>query len=169
MPSSSTRSTWLERQIRTLHRQAFTHLWTSRLYHEATFLNRQFALALDMAEYELRQAIKPVHRADSMDAGEYAAELAAWRKLQAENARLGKSDRVFYAGNAVTDAGAVFSLLGRGREGREFCRWGEFFRFIFSFFGKPGAVFEVSERNVAHADCCGLCRGGAVRDGGVFL
>lgn len=125
MPSSSNRSTELEKHLRQLYKIAFVRLFASGLKTQAHFVTQQFAEILDMSELEMVNTLKPVYTRTTLGRLKIAAEIKFWQELEASNRTMRRSDKISSAGNALADTGAALFKVGRGAEAAKFCDWGE--------------------------------------------
>lgn len=129
MPSSSTRTTHLELQLRHTYQTAYVRLHAAHLYRHANSLTTQFALLLDTTEREMQLAQHP-----ELLPGHSAAEAEAWREdmrvsREAErlNGRLRGSEKVAGAADVLVDVAGLLEGKGWGDEVRDrWLGWGEY-------------------------------------------
>ena len=127
MPSSSTRSTELEKALRHFYKIAFLRLYSSNMMPQAHFVTKQYAEILDMGESDLMATLEPVYHGETASLEKYKTELKVWNELETSNCRMRRSDKLCSAGNAMADTGATLFKVGREKEAMNFCEWGESF------------------------------------------
>lgn len=125
MPSSSNRSTELEKHLCQLYKITFVRLFSSGLKTQADFVTQQFAEILDMSESEMLSSLKPVYTRTFSGHIKAASEMKFWQELEASNRAMRRSDKISSAGNALADTGAALFKVGRKAEAAKFCDWGE--------------------------------------------
>ena len=92
---------------------------------QVKIVTSEFAVILDIGPHALFASLKPKYEPERNTFDQYKADCKAWEDLQTLTMRLRRSEKICYAGNALADAGAVLSKVGRGQEAAKFCGWGE--------------------------------------------
>ena len=100
-------------------------LTSARLPKHASWLTDHFAEILDISKPELMKTIKPIYDSNHTTWASWKADIKQFNDLQASNARLSRSAKIMYAGNALTDVGAELFRAGRNEEAARFCELGE--------------------------------------------
>ena len=71
------------------------------------------------------RTIKPLYDADRTTWTGWKADIKQFNDLQASNAKMRRSSKIMYAGNALADVGAELFRCGRNAEAARFCEMGE--------------------------------------------
>lgn len=127
MPSSSTRTTHLERHTTALYRAIHTHLTTSDRADVISHLARNFADLLEIDSPTLQLAVQPAFTS-RMTAAERQAAFALraeLRRLGAESSDRKQSERLAAAGAGCAEVGDLLRGVGRTREGLRWARWAD--------------------------------------------
>ena len=125
MASSSSRSTIHELTLIHHFRIVAARLNSARLPNHASWLTDHFAAVLDISKPELMKSLKPVYDTTHTTWTSWKADIKQWNELQASNAKLKRSAKVMYAGNALADVGAELFRAGRNEDAARFCELGE--------------------------------------------
>jgi len=121
MPSSSTRSTYLERRIRWLFSRTHAHLTSACQHHIIGVFLPRFAEVLDIDQHRLLATVKPMHHGGSSVT---IQELGQLRFMFDEADRLEDRDKIWNAGGFLEDVGYALEMVGRKAEAHQWSLWG---------------------------------------------
>jgi hypothetical protein len=125
MPSSSSRSTFHELSLIHYFRIVSARLNSARLPKQASWITDHFVEILDISKPELMKTIKPLYDPSHTTWAGWKADIKQFNDLQASNAKVTRSAKIMYAGNALADVGAELFRAGRNGEAASFCELGE--------------------------------------------
>lgn len=127
MPSSSTRSTHLEREITVHFKTAYLRLHHAGHFSEAKILSSAAQTTLDSDFAGLFATFDPKDNfEDPLPKRREKAEMRDhFNKLKHEGKTASKSNLVWDAGTKCMDIGGLLSSVGREAEGREWCEYGD--------------------------------------------
>lgn len=88
-------------------------------------MSGQFAELLDYGLKDLLATLNPPYDPDTTTLDKHMEDYKSWENFQGLVKRSLRSDNIYYAGNAVADAGALLFKAGRDEEATKSCEWGE--------------------------------------------
>ncbi|KAK5137725.1 hypothetical protein LTR08_007296 [Meristemomyces frigidus] len=123
MPSSSTHSTQLEKDLHNLFKETHYRLIHANAYDQCNYLDEQFANLLDYSLADLIATFKPQAGRDQIF--HYRREMSFMKSLNEEMNRKSRGTNVWDAGRELACVGAELYKVGRDVEARAWCEWGE--------------------------------------------
>ncbi|TKA76966.1 hypothetical protein B0A55_04917 [Friedmanniomyces simplex] len=123
MPSSSTRTTHLERHIQHLFRQTYFRLYHANEDRTNAILLQHYADVLEMPGPELlANYLRPSHDRRVQSAGDFASEEASWKAFVAGVEKAEWKWKMAGVVECLHDVGTALKVVGREREAG---RWWE--------------------------------------------
>jgi len=122
MPSSSTRSTRLERHLRNLFKESHARLSYTSTEYEQDFVTKEFSELLDISVSDLLTVLEP--RFTGTNLQEYRDEHETCKELKELVGKQKKSLNVWEAGRELAKVGTALFGVGMDEEARKWCEWG---------------------------------------------